>query len=70
MCITDIGQKRVFGKYISFLKHPLKKFLFTGSCIFIEPVYKQGKSGSITNWKKTKNSWKGLQKTDERKQVS
>ena len=33
--------------------------------IFIEPVHRRGKPGSIKKWQRIKNSWKGLQKADE-----
>ena len=38
-----------------------------GDCIFIEPVHRRGKSGSIIKLQRIENCWKGLQKTDERK---
>ena len=47
-----------------------KQFLFAGDCIFIEPVRRRGKSGSITRWQRIENSYKGLQKADEIKLVS
>ena len=37
-----------------------KKFLFAGDCIFIEPVHRRGKSGSITNNKELKILGKGF----------